>query len=165
MAHKSNFSDEEWKAIMASPMMASTAVTLADPNGLWGVLKEGMTGARTVLEARNDPGANDLIKALVADMETSEGREAAREGLKAELTAKSPTELKDQALAGLGRVSQILDKKAPGDAVAFKTWLNGVAERVASAASEGGFLGFGGVKVSDAEKASLSEIAKTLNVA
>jgi hypothetical protein len=33
---------------------------------------------------------------------------------------------------------------------------------VAEAASEGGFLGFGGVKVSDTEKATLAEISKAL---
>ena len=35
-----------------------------------------------------------------------------------------------------------------------------IGERVAQAASEGGVLGFGGVKVSEPEKATLSEIAK-----
>jgi len=34
--------------------------------------------------------------------------------------------------------------------------------KVAEAALEGGFLGFGGVKVSDAEEATLDDIAKPL---
>jgi hypothetical protein len=36
---------------------------------------------------------------------------------------------------------------------------------VAEAAVEGGFLGFGGVRVSDAEKATLDDIAKALGTA
>jgi hypothetical protein len=36
---------------------------------------------------------------------------------------------------------------------------------VAEAASEGGFLGFGGVKVTDAEKASIADVAQALKVA
>jgi hypothetical protein len=35
---------------------------------------------------------------------------------------------------------------------------------VANASSEGGFLGFGGVQVSDAEKATLDEISKALKL-
>jgi len=37
-----------------------------------------------------------------------------------------------------------------------------VSQAVAEAASEGGFLGFGGVKVSEAEKATLAEITTAL---
>jgi len=40
-----------------------------------------------------------------------------------------------------------------------------VAEKLAEAASESGFLGFGGVKVTDAEKASIADVAKALKVA
>ena len=47
--------------------------------------------------------------------------------------------------------------------MAFKAWLGAIAERVAEASKEGGFLGFGGVQVSDAEKATLAEIAGALS--
>ena len=39
------------------------------------------------------------------------------------------------------------------------------AQRTAEAAKEGGFLGLGGVRVSDAEQATLAEIARVLGVA
>jgi hypothetical protein len=61
-------------------------------------------------------------------------------------------------------VSAILDAKAPEDAPAFKGWLRDISTKVADAATEGGFLGFGGEKVSDAEKATLSDISKALGV-
>jgi hypothetical protein len=127
MASKADFTSEEWKMILASPMLSG--------------------------------------KAVAADMETSEGRSIARDELKADLTGKSPTELKQEVIDKLARIGQILNAKAPGEAPAFKTWLKHVAERVAEAASEGGFLGFGGVKVSDAEKATIAEVAKALGIA
>jgi hypothetical protein len=52
--------------------------------------------------------------------------------------------------------------EAPADAAAFKAWLAQIGQSVADASSEGGFLGFGGVQVSDAEKATLAEIATAL---
>ena len=52
--------------------------------------------------------------------------------------------------------------KAPEDAAAFKVWLLQVAQKAAEAGTEGGFLGFGGVAVSDAEKATLAEISAAL---
>ena len=44
----------------------------------------------------------------------------------------------------------------------FKAWLTDTAQRVAEAANEGGFLGFGGVPISDIEKATLAEIVTAL---
>jgi len=46
----------------------------------------------------------------------------------------------------------------------FKAWLNSISEKVAEASSEGGFLGIGGVKVSDKEKATLADISKALEM-
>jgi len=42
-------------------------------------------------------------------------------------------------------------------------WLQGVAQKAAEAGTEGGFLGFGGVAVSEAEKSTLSEISLALS--
>ena len=71
--------------------------------------------------------------------------------------------LKDTALAELTSVADIVDAKAPEDAVAFKSWLQAVAQKAAEAGKEGGFLGFGGVTVSDAEKATLADISAALS--
>ena len=64
----------------------------------------------------------------------------------------------------LGQSAALVDAKAPDDAAGFKAWLAGISEQVANASSEGGFMGFGGVKVSDAEKATLDEISKALKL-
>jgi hypothetical protein len=83
--------------------------------------------------------------------------------MKAQYSDKSPAEIKTHIMGDLSRLGALLDAKAPHEALAFKGWLNHIAEKVASASTEGGFLGFGGVRVSDAEKASLAEIASALN--
>ena len=59
----------------------------------------------------------------------------------------------------------MLGAKAPADAAAFKSWLRQISQATAEAASEGGgLLGIGGVKVSEAEKATLTEIDSALGV-
>jgi hypothetical protein len=162
MANKQTFTTEEWDAIVSSPMLAGMAVSLADPSGLWGMMKEGVSGVRALLDAKNDVNAPDLVKAVAADFESSEGRSSARDALKERLAGKSPAELKEQVLAGLAEAGRIVDDKAPNEAVAFKQLLKTIAEQTAEASKEGGFLGFGGVRVSDAEKASVAEVAATL---
>jgi hypothetical protein len=162
MADKSAFTPEEWRLILASPMLAGMAVTMADPSGLVGTLKEGFSGASALLAAKKDAGANAIARAIAADFDTSEGRSVARDGIKADMTGKTPAELKAQALDGLRKVNAILAAKAPEDAPAFRIWLREIAANAADAASEGGFIGFGGVKVSEAEKATLAEIDAVL---
>ena len=83
--------------------------------------------------------------------------------MSAHVTSGPLERLKDAPLDELRAVAALLDTKAPAeDAAAFKTWLKEVAQKAAEAGTEGGFLGFGGVAVSDAEKATLSEIARAL---
>lgn len=163
MADKSSFGPDEWQRILEGVMMASVAVTAADPSGLWGVLKESFAAGTTLAAAKTDAGSNALIKAVVADFETPEGRSLARDGLKEKFSG-SIAEIKTKALEALRQVAVLVDTKAPQDAAAFKEWLRRISQHVAEAAKEGGFLGIGGVRVSEAEKATLTEIANALKV-
>ncbi len=164
MSNKTNFNPDEWTKVLQSVMMAGIAVSAAEPSGLWGTLKESMATGRTLFEAKSDAGSNELIKAVVADFETSEGRTIAREGLQAKLMGSKPGEIKSRAIAAVREASSLIDAKAPGDATAFKAWLRSTSQAVAEAAKEGGFLGFGGVRVSEAEKATLAEISSALDL-
>jgi hypothetical protein len=77
--------------------------------------------------------------------------------------ARQPSALTLEAIDSLRQVFALLDAKAPGDAAAFKAWLRQISQSTAEAASEGGGLfGIGGVQVSDAEKATLTEISTAL---
>ena len=164
MANKASFTPDEWSNVLQSVMMAGVAVSAAEPSGLWGTLKESMAAGHSLLEAKGDAASNELIKAVVAEFETSDGRAAARDGLQATLAGSRPGELKSKAVAAIRETSSLLDAKAPSDAATFKTWLRRTSQAVAEAAPEGGFLGFGGVRVSDAEKATLAEISGALGL-
>jgi hypothetical protein len=163
MATKASFTADEWSKLLASPMIAGMAITAADPSGVWGLLKEGMAGGWALLEARQNPRANPLVKAVAEDFATAEGRTAARSALQTQFAGGKLEGLKDAALAELRAVSSTLDVKAPEDASGFKAWLQEVAQKAAEAGTEGGFLGFGGVAVSESEKATLTEISVALN--
>jgi hypothetical protein len=84
--------------------------------------------------------------------------------LKEKLTGSKPAEIKAACVATLRQVGEVLDAKAPADATAFKTWLRQISQHIAEAAKEGGFLGIGGVAVSEAEKATLAEISNALKL-
>jgi len=164
MASKQDFTPGEWAKIREGVMLSSLAVTAADPSGLIGMVKEAFAGGSAMMAAKTDVNTNDLVTAVVADFEKSEVRTELRDGLKERFHGAKPAEISKKSVEALAEVGGILDAKAPGDAVPFKTWLYGISKKVAEAAKEGGFLGFGGVQVSEAEKATLDEVGKALNI-
>ena len=155
MANKQSFTPEEWTKILESVMLAGMAVSAAEPSGLWGLLKEGVASSSALAAAKSDSGSSELIKAVVAEYETSEGRSSVQEALRKRFSGAKPADVVQRSLENLREVSGILAAKAPGDAPGFKAWLNTISEKVAEASSEGGFLGIGGVKVSDKETKAL----------
>jgi hypothetical protein len=164
MADKSSFTPDEWKLLLESVMMASIAITAAEPHGLWGLLKESFAGGAELAKAKMNPGADALIKAVVADFGTAEGRSIARDGLREKFSGSNPGDIKAKCIEALQQVADVVDAKAPADAGAFKTWLRQISQHVAEATKEGGFLGIGGVAVSEAEKATLAEISSALKL-
>ncbi len=162
MADKTTFTAEEWVTLLKAPAMAGLAIVAADPSGPFGAIKESFATGKALAEVKMQGGANVLIDALVQEMATPEGREAAK-----------PTELMglgdlEQALAHAIGVCQeaakIVDAKAPDEAAAFKQWLFSISQRVAEASKEGSFLGFGGTLVSEQEQAALSRISGALGL-
>ena len=162
MVAKRDFTADEWTKLVESSMLASVAVTAAEPSGLWGILKEGFANASGLMAGKT--GHSELVQAIVADLSTSEGRSLAKDGLKEKVSGAKPADVVERSLAALREVSGILDSKGGSDAVEFKRWLYGNAQRVAEASTEGGFLGFGGVKVSEHEKATLDQIKTALGI-
>jgi hypothetical protein len=164
MANKQSFTPEEWTKILESVMLAGMAVSAAEPSGLWGLLKEGFASSSALAAAKSDSGSSELIKAVVAEYETSGGRSSVQEALRKRFSGAKPADVVQRSLENLREVSAILAAKAPGDAPAFKAWLNSIGQKVAEASSEGGFLGIGGVQVSDKEKATLADISTALGM-
>ena len=91
MANKSNFTPEEWTKVLKSPVVVGIAVSAADPSGLWGTLKEAVASSSTLAKAKSDAGSNELVKAVVSDFETKEGRAAVQEALRQQLAGAKKT--------------------------------------------------------------------------
>lgn len=156
MSTKANYTREEWELLLRAPLMAALAVVAASPSGPIGTLKEMFAMGKGFMAEAED--TTPLIAAVLADVKA---------GSRPSMPAEYPRELaevKAHALAASRAVATLLRQKAPGEAEGFKRWLLRTARRVAEAASEGGFLGMGGVQVSDAEKAALAEVATALGL-
>jgi len=68
----------------------------------------------------------------------------------------------------LSRITEVVDllsrKATPDEIQAYKKMVMVVAEKAANASKEGGFLGFGGVRVSNAEQSFLNEVKGALKL-
>ncbi|MFO1141302.1 MAG: hypothetical protein U1E59_02750 [Amaricoccus sp.] len=160
MTIKDSFAAADWGRVVAAPMLAGIAVTAAEPSGLFGALRESMAAAGALRTGTSDD--NPLIREVIAAYDTAEGRDLARGVLKAQAAGKKPAEIVEAAVDELKSVAAVVTGTAPDQAAGFKAWLNTIAGRVAEAGTEGGFLGFGGEKVSAHEKATLERIATAI---
>ena len=160
----SNFSPEDWNLLKSAPLLAGLLVTLSDlRSGLFGTIKEGIAPSQAIIEA-GAGATNPIVSAVVSSIKEMAAK---RERLQPPITVtgKKPEEVKAEVVAQLAKVSSLLDGKVPADqAEGYKSWLVAVAGKVASAATEGGFFGFGGEKVSAAETAAINELASSLGV-
>ena len=76
--------------------------------------------------------------------------------------AGSPEELKEHSLQNIREAIELLKTKASDEEVdEYRKFILGLAERVAEARKEG-FLGLSGDRVSDDERAAISEIEAAL---
>jgi hypothetical protein len=157
MPGKADFTPEEWKKIVAAAPMVGLAVTCASPNGPWGVMKEMLSMGMAMAEMLQKGSSNPLIADLAADLKARRIKPEPPQNL------QDPEQCKDAALQHVRAVNEILDSRFKGpEADEFKRWLVTVAHRVAEAANEGGLFGFGGERVSEAEKSVIRQIAFSL---
>jgi hypothetical protein len=70
---------------------------------LWGLLKESFAGGTELAKAKMDPRIDALIKAVVDDFGTAEGRSITRDGLKNKLTGTNPADVKESASKFCGK--------------------------------------------------------------
>jgi hypothetical protein len=148
MTHRESFS-EDWARVVGAPMLAGIAMTVADPGG--DAVKES---AATALAMRSG-------KAGEGGRKTAEGGAKARDALDDRVKGKPPADV-HAALAELKPDAALVSSKVPDAAPVFKAWPIDVGAKVAEAGAEGGFRGFGGEKVSAAERATLDRLGSAL---
>ena len=150
MTRKADFNAEEWSTVVEGPLYAGMRVISADRGG---TLRESLALGRAYQSAREGHGQSELLDELVKSppsVDPDRLREASG-NISAVTTER------------LGEAMRILQAKAtPEEVDAYKRFVMTVAQAVASAHKEGGFLGIGGKQISDAENHALDEISAAL---
>lgn len=150
MANKSNFTVDEWDLFRKVPMLTGLVVMAASPSGPFGVLKES-SAAGEFLRTGLDGAQSELMQVLAEDLKSNMSVH--------KLQNDSPEAIRSAGLAACRQLSNILREKASEEeADEFRAWLLSLARKVAEAATEGGFLGIGGVQVSEAEASAIDQI-------
>jgi hypothetical protein len=135
--------------------MAGMVVMLAGKSGPIQLTQELFAVSSAIAEA-DRTGQNSLVKAIAAAVKASERPAAPQQ-------PKSIEEARAQATDHLRAAAALVDAGlTPAEAGEFKRWLVDVSEKVAAAAKEGGFLGFGGTQVTEEERAAMAVVADTL---
>jgi hypothetical protein len=160
----SAFTSEEWIVLRDVAPLVSLAVASAGASGLFGTLKEAFSSSASLVEATKSENA--LLRALCSREEVAAAQKALRASL-GDIQASDFEATRDKIAARaedqLRTAKGILTRKGrPGDAQAFAAFVKGLAERVANAAKEGGFLGFGGERVSEGERQILARLDAAL---
>jgi hypothetical protein len=155
MTTKTDFTEEEWVRLGRAPIVAGMAISLADPGGPIETIKESSAAIRTVLEAAKGGGHGEFVQAVAHDVaEKARHRQNPMAGFR----PKGP-DARDEVLEELRAVNALLvEKTTPEETAEFREWLRTAAQRAATAAKEGGFLGFNAERVSENEQQMLDTL-------
>jgi hypothetical protein len=145
MTTKADFDATEWETIVEAPVIAGLIVVTAQRGGS---RREALAiGKEYVEEAQQHKGE------LIGEIAEKPPRLSAKE-------FSSKEALHMEGLQRITQAAELLKAKAtPEEVDAYKRFVMTVAQAVAGAHKEGGFLGIGGKEISESEQAALDEIA------
>jgi hypothetical protein len=150
MTRRADFNAEEWATIVNGPLYAGMRVIAAERGG---TLRENIAMGRVYQEARTRHGEDELLDELIKSPPSIDPQRVQEAG--GDLAGLTTNQLREAI--------KILEAKAtPAEVDAYKRFVMTVAQAVASAHKEGGFLGIGGKQISDAENQALDEISRAL---
>jgi len=169
---KEQFSEDEWFTISMVPTMVGASMAGAGKSGIIGTAKEAMASMKSMVAGKTDYPDNELINAILIKAENfSDAKEKAgayREKAMAQFkdqNIKSPEEFNRYMLENAATaIALVKDKRSEAEANEYQSWCISIAKKVAEAASEGGFMGFGGEQVSDGERALMDELKTVFTV-
>jgi len=169
MPFNENYTESEQQLLAATPILIGSAMVFAGSSGL-GTVKELFASAKSYMAGLKDYPNNAIIQGVLPNMENREEAKVKAKALREETVARlkdkgidSPEKIRTLLLDDSREIADLLAKKASTEEAAeYKAWAMSVAENVARAAKEGGFLGFGGEQVSAGEKTLFAELASTL---
>lgn len=160
MTSKADFSDSDWKLLVQAPSVAGMYITLASPS-VTDSVKESMAVAGKISAAAKNADGGGLISAVVGEFKSfSNIRDA-----QPKFESRELDKIKVEALTSLRRAADVANGGTDAaDATEYRQWVHDIATAAAEAAKEGDFLGIGGVRVNDEEKAALADIAGALGL-
>jgi hypothetical protein len=160
MTTKADFTEEEWARLGRAPLVAGMAISIADPGGPIEAIKESSAALRTVIEAAQGGEHGEFVQAVAQDVaEKARHRRSPMAGFK-----PKGAQAGEAILDELRAVNALLvEKTTPEEAADFREWLKSAAQRTATAAKEGGFLGFRAELVSEREQQMLDRLAEVFH--
>jgi hypothetical protein len=150
MTRRAEFNAEEWATVVEGPIYAALRVIAASHGGR---LRESLAMGRAYQDARGRQGESELLDDLVKSPPAIDAEEVRH--AQSNIAEVATQQLRDAA----GLVGA---KATPAESDSYKTFVMTVAQAVASAHKEGGFLGIGGTQITDAENQALDEISSAL---
>lgn len=165
MAKQDAFTSDEWTLLRLTPSLVAGGTAASDPSGLFASIKEAAAGAGVVADAFKANRGLELFAALGADRSIP-GMPDPRSLLGEGSREQQLQNFKNAVLERVKSATELVARKAaPAEAEAYRKMLADVAEKAAAASTEGGFLGFGGVRVSDKEETFISNVKKAAGIA
>ena len=159
MTTKSDFTPEEWNALLRGPLATNLYIVVADPS-VFGSIKEVMAFSKDIIETLTQPDTAELLRFMLADLQDKNTLKGVMPEIKGD-PATVKAELKKLIQAS---VSLLNDKATPEESQHIRQWMYDLAVRTAEAARKGGFLSIGSVRVSEQEKQALAELTQLLGV-
>ena len=160
MSVKDKFTPEEWKSLLKAPMLSAYAVAGAAPSKQDDFIREMSAVADGVVEGESRAAKDSLLAVVIADIVANAG-----DDVRGQTEKLSRDEVKVRALDTCRTVAATLETKVSAEeAYEYKRWVLVVAEKVASAAKEGGIFGFGGEQISGSEIATINEIGEAIKI-
>jgi hypothetical protein len=165
MSALTDYTQDEIEKLMAAPLLTSMYVMGASLSGPIGLVKEMMAGVDTAMKAGKAAAPGTLLNSLFSEENMKKEQDKMQQETKESTQgAQNMDEAKTKILRDLkSAVYFISTKGSAEEADAFKKLMIEVAEKVANAAKEGGFMGIGGTLVNDAEKTAIAEITAAMN--
>ncbi len=160
MSTLSDYTQDQVEKLMAAPMLVSMYIMGSSLSGPVGLVREMMAGVETAMNVAKDAAPDSVLGTLFSEdnmkAQQTKMQEETRESTEgAENMDQAKTKMLDDIKQS---VSIISAKGSPVEVAAYKKLMVDVAEQVAHAAKEGGFMGIGGTLVNDAEKTAIADI-------
>lgn len=169
MSFQARFTEEERLLLASTPTLIGSAMAFAESSGL-ATVKELMESAKSYMAALEAYPDNEIIQGILPNLEDRKEAMAQAKDFRDKTLARlkdkgidAPEKIRSLLIEDSQHIKQLLKEKAnPKEAAEYKQWAMSVAANVAKAAKEGGFLGFGGERVSEGERALFADLGRVL---